>query len=417
MNPATDLFQEQTYKPVTNSDHLDNFYNDNTYSTHAALLHGAVEREADIFIPNQQTEAILSDIEVDLKDWGSDYSKRRAIEKKTADYIVSEVAPSGFMDGGEAIKIAEKMYNCRNSGVLGFDLNNGRKVVRWKDKCGLVKLCPDEARAEQKRLSRRYAPAVEFWLDEKPTRRQFQYAVFEPANVAFGDLKEGIRAAYHELRLMLRHESMQAVKGCFTALECPMSKDGKSWNVHINCMFLVDGHFDWKQIRAEYGQRIHFKSTQAMIQATTKYLERRAEKTGEPVNMSRTQVLLAAFREIIKYSSKHVSDKSEGGKTDAPAITDWPAEQFVEWYAAHRGLRRCRSYGVLYGIEEPEREPLCIQWIGSMDYNSKNGYEFAINRRPSIISLQGDKSTGKNHKNSRQMRLSSQPPPDRGKYV
>lgn len=400
MIPAVDLFTPGKYKPVTNSEYLDNFYNDNTYSSMAALVHGKAEHEAAIFVPDPKTEKILSDIEFDLSAWGGDYSKRRAIEKKTADYIRKKVVPTGLM--GNAAQIADKLESCRNSGVLGFDTNSGRKIVKWKDKCGLVKLCPDEARAEQKRLARRYAPAVEAWLDERPTRRQFQYAVFEPVNIAFGNLKEGIRAAYHELRLMLRHESMQSVKGCFTALEAPMSKDGKTWNVHINCMFLVDGHFDWKTIRAEYGQRIHFKSTQAMIEATTKYLERRAEKTGENVQMSRTEVLLAAFREIIKYSSKHVAEKSDSGRTDAPTITEWHPEQFVEWYAAHKGLRRCRSYGVLFGIEEPEREPLNVQWIGTMDYTGRQGYEFAINRRPSIISLQGDKLTNKNLKNSKQ---------------
>jgi len=410
MTAIDDLFHDPEYSPVTNSEYLDRFNNDHTYSTHARLIHGQAEHEAEIFVPNQANEAVLSAIEFDLKDWGSDYTKRRAIEKKTAQYIRHKVAPTGLM--GNATEIADRLESCRNSGVLGFDISSGRKMVKWKEKCGLVKLCPDEARAEQKRLSRRYAPAVEAWLDEKQ-RRQFQYAVFEPVNIPFGQLKAGIKAAYDELRLMLRHQSMKAVKGCFTALEAPMSKDGKSWNVHINCMFLIDGHFDWKTIRAEYGQRIHFKSTQDMIAATTRYLERRAEKTGEPVNMSRTQVLLAAFREIIKYSSKHVSDKSEGGKTDAPAITDWQPEQFVEWYAAHKGLRRCRSYGVLYGIEEPEREPLNIQWIGSMDYTSQNGYAFTINRRPSIISLQGDKSTSSKQRDKRQMRLSDRPPPDR----
>ena len=274
MNPTDDFFNLPRYTPRTNSEHLEEFHSDNTYSTNARLLHGKTEHEAEIFVPNPEHEKILSDIEFDLSAWGNDYSKRRAIEKKTAQYLIDKVAPAGVM--ANAIVLAEKLLNCRNSGVLGFDVNNGRKVVKWKDKCGLVKLCPDEARAEQKRLSRRYAPAVEFWLNEK-TRRQFNYAVFAPMNVEFGNLKQGIKAGFDELKNLLRHKSMQAVKGCFVAMECPMAKDGKSWNLHFNCLFLVDGDFDYKQVRKEYGHHIHFKDTRAMQEATRRYLERRAE--------------------------------------------------------------------------------------------------------------------------------------------
>jgi len=403
MNHPTDLFQEPRYVPKTNSEAVVHFEDRmHTYSAMSALEHGAIEHKADIFIPNQAQEKILSDIEFDLSAWGNDYAKRRAIEKKTAEYLIAKVAPAGVMSN--AITLAEKLLNCRNSGVLGFDLNNGRKLVKWKDKCGLVKLCPDEARAEQKRLSRRYAPAVEEWLSEK-TRRQFNYAVFAPPNVEFGNLKAGIKAGFDELRKLMRHNSMKSVKGCFVAMECPMAKDGKSWNLHFNCLFLVDGDFDYKQVRTEYGHHIHFKDSRAMYAATAEYLERRAQKTGEKVSLSRTDVLLAAFREIIKYSSKHVAEKSEAGKTDAPTVTEWQAEQFAEWYAAHKGLRRCRSYGVLFKVVEPEREPMNVQWIGTMEYTGRQGYEFSINRRPLIKSIQGDKSTKNKQGNNRQNAL------------
>lgn len=358
------------------------------------------------FKPTEQNEDTLSSIEHGLSDWGNDYSKRRAIEKKTAKYIRDKVVPTGLMLGADLI--AERLESCRNSGVLGI-VGDNRKIVLWENKCGLVKLCPDEARAEQKRLARQYVPACETWLKESP-RRRFQYAVFEPVNVEIGNLKNGVRDAYHQLRKMLRHESFNNVAGTFTALECPLSKDGKSWNVHINCLFLIDGSFDWDTVRAEYGHRIHFKSTKDIIDTTTAYLKRR--NGGRPVEASRADVLTCAFREIIKYSSKHVSAKGEAGKNDAPGITQWPPELFCEWYAAHKGLRRCRSYGVLYGAEKPVREPLQVQWIGSMDFcPHSRRYSFQITGRP-VISLQGDKSTKKEPKNNNiNQQVLFKPPP------
>lgn len=394
---------------------------------HAASMHleqMQAEHEAQIFVPDEKTEEILSAIEFDLKDWGTAFSRRREAEKKTAEYLRKIVEPSGLM--GSAGMLADKLENCRNSGVLGMDVDHGKKIIKWESKCGQVKLCPDESRAEQKRLANRYQPAVEAWLDERPGRRKFRYAVFEPVNIPFGKLESkgqrylyfaddtkasgqrrennpdyvqgGIDRAYLDLRNMLRHKSMEAVKGAFTAMECPQGSTGNDWNVHINCLLLTEGHFDYKTIRDDYGNRIHFYSEEQMVQKTQRHLLRRAEKSGVPMpDLSRRQVLMAAFREIIKYSAKQVPTQQDGEKTDAPAITEWRAEQFVEWWGAHKGFRRCRSYGVLNGIGKPDLVPLNVQWIGSMDWCSDSmRYQIAISRRGSINSLKGDKSTTRN---------------------
>lgn len=397
----SDLFKADKYIPRTNSEHLNHFYSDNRYSTEAALIHGELEHKAEIFIPNEAYEQTLSDIEYDLADWGGSYSKRRAIEKKTARYLIDKVAPAGVM--GNAVELGERLLGCRNSGVLGINQSTGARVVRWEHKCGLVKLCPDEARAEQKRLAKRYVPVAADWLDER-VNRQFNYAVFAPPNAPFGGLQAAINAGFASIRGLLRHKSMNAVKGAFVTMECPMAKDGKSWNLHFNCLFLVDGYFDYKKVRSEFGHHIHFKGTADIMEVTRGYLERQAERNGNMLDLSRSAILRAAFTEIIKYSSKHVSEKSATGRTDAPAITDWQPVQFAEWYAAHHGLRRCRSYGVLYGVSEPELEPMNVQWIGSMDY-TRSGYVFSISRRGLIKSIQGNKLTKNKEANSRQASL------------
>ena len=455
MNPAADLFTKPQAAPVhrvyTQSEHDEfigyqyrsvkrklidketgEFIGYKSVLNHAASMHleqMQAEHEAQIFVPDEKTEGILSDIEISLKDWGDAFSRRREAEKKTADYLRKVVEPSGLM--GSAGMLADKLENCRNSGVLGVDIDHGKKIIKWTSKCSQVKLCPDESRAEQKRLANRYQPAVEAWLDERPGRRKFRYAVFEPVNIKFGDLESrgqrykyipddslnpdgskkyksgyrrennpgyvqgGIDRAYLDLRNMLRHKSMEAVKGAFTAMECPQGSTGTDWNVHINCLLLTEGHFDYKTIRDDYGNRIHFYSEDQMVQKTQRHLLRRAEKSGQPIpELSRRQVLMAAFREIIKYSAKQVPTQQAGEKTDAPAITEWAAEQFVEWWGAHKGFRRCRSYGVLNGIGKPELVPLNVQWVGSMNWcRDFRRYEIEISKRGSINSLKGVKST------------------------
>ena len=406
-----DLFSAPS-RPLTCSEFIDRTINAPwNYHKSAAIDFEHQQWQLKYFKPSEEIEHTLSSVEIGLADWGGDYSKRRAIEKKTAAYIREKVVPTGLLLDAESI--AERLEGCRNSGILGFVQSSGRKVVRWSEKCGLKNLCPDESRGEQKRLARRYVPACESWL-KSGKRRRFQYAVFEPINIPVGELQTGMREAYHQLRLMLRHESFKNVAGTFTALECPLSRDGKSWNVHINCLFLIDGRFDWQAVREEYGQRIHFESTESIIEKTTNYLQKR--NGGEPTTATRADVLTCAFREIIKYSSKHVSAKGEAGKTDAPGITEWPPELFVEWYAAHKGLRRCRSYGVLHGIGKPEREQYEVTWIGSMQYDCTSRlYHFHITGRPSVISLQGDKSTTNRAQNGRQNHLFKPDAPPGGK--
>lgn len=378
-----------------------------SWSDERAADFAADQYKANIFVPSEEYEETLSRIEVGLSEWGAGFSKRRAIEKKTAEYIRYKVAPLNILSG--AFDIADRLDSCRLKGLLGVDVLNGRRVVQWEEKCGLKNLCPDESRADQKRLADRYVPAADAWLSEN-AKRQFQYAVFEPVNVPLGELKAGIKNAFHELRCLIRHKSFKNIKGCFAALECPLSRDGKSWNVHINCLFLVDGNFDWKKARAEYGQRIHFESTQSIVDKTQAYLDKR--NGGYPVRISRKDVLVCAFREIIKYSSKHISSDTGDGKTDAPGIIEWPPELFVEWYLAHKGLRRCRSYGALYDVPKPDKLERNVQWIGSMNFEGDSkSYVFRITKRPAIISLQGDKLTKLKPISGKQTSLNFHPPP------
>jgi len=342
-------------------------------------------------------------IDEDMATWSLGYDKRRKIERGIAAYIRGKVAPLGIIHN--ALEIADRLDSCRLSGVVGVNPVEGNKIVQWKYKCGLNKLCPDEARSEQRRLSKRYMPVFEKWLDGN-RRRTFQYAVFTIPNPKPGQLHDSLRDIYKRFTAMLKHKSFAAVKGCLATLEDPLSMvydddtgepTGEySWNVHINAMFLVDGHFDWETVQREWGFGIKFQDARSM--------KNMAANRGRDTD--RRSVLLGAFQELLKYSVKHLT--GEGGKKhsvngydrESLGMVDWPADRFVEWWMAHHGYRRSRSYGELYRVIDDRQtmDMSLIQWIGSVGFNTRsNRYSVRIDPRSSIFLIKENNSTFLNH--------------------
>ncbi|MCK5002134.1 MAG: hypothetical protein KAS57_03875, partial [Gammaproteobacteria bacterium] len=98
-----DLFTVHTQdRKRTNSEYMDEFIN-SPYSYKQQSQDGFdYERwKLKYFKPTEQNEDVISSIEHGLSDWGNDYSKRRAIEKKTARYIREKVVPAGLMIGAD----------------------------------------------------------------------------------------------------------------------------------------------------------------------------------------------------------------------------------------------------------------------------------------------------------------------------
>ncbi len=81
----------------------------------------------------------------------------------------------------------------------------------------------------------------------------------------------------------------------------------------------------------------------------------------------------------------HVSSPETGKKTQAPGLTAWPVERFMEWWRAGKGFRRTRSYGKLYFrkdnplfalvvAEEAARpSPEAVTWVGTVRWNRQAG--------------------------------------------
>lgn len=349
-----------------------------------------------------EQEQMYDVINQDVESWAMDSDKRRKVERQIAAYIRGKVAPLGAIHN--ANEIADKLDSCRLKGVVGVH-PEGKKIFKWQYKCGLNKLCPDEAKSEQQRLAKRYVPAVEKWLDGN-RRRTFQYAVLTIPNPAPGELYEAIRDIYKRFADLMKRKACQAVKGCLVTLEDPLSQvyseDGEllpdqySWNVHLNVMLLIDGHFDWKEFQQLWGYGIHFQSARDMAEL--------ARRRGRDTD--RRTVLLSAFQELLKYSVKHLT--GDGGKTKTVdgqqrvsiGMVEWPAWRFVEWWQAHRAYRRTRSYGVLFRIED-ERERLdmsLVRWIGTVGYDTRaNHYSVSLNPARSIFLIKENNSIFLNH--------------------
>lgn len=293
----------------------------------------------------------LAEFDELLEDHLSPYQKRRNAEHELADYI-HEVAD--FANRPDFHAKANRMSSCRMSGTAGRD-NEDKMRVMWDYKCGLVRLCPDEARAEQQRLTEFYLPdLMEF--SEHPMHRIY-YCVPTTHNYRPDDLLRGKREMFDMFGTF--YKSFDQIKGALVIQEDPLSAS-MDWNVHLNCFLLVKGEFNYKEVRERWGANLYIK------------------ELGKD-----EQSLRSALVEAIKYSARAVPEKSESKKNDfqrtdisdelsqgntegapdsAPAMTEWPWQRFEEWMDAQsepvtkdnktkfKSFRRTRAYGCLYAL-------------------------------------------------------------------
>lgn len=301
------------------------------------------------------------------------YALRRQAERALADYI-DKVSCSQF-GTLELRGICRAMRECRCKSPVGIKPDGGR-IYAWDCKCGYVRLCPDEARAETKRLAAKYVPELIRWVKEKPTRRIY-YCVFTSPNFPAGDLLGGKRWQFDAYKQFRKHEYIKGrVLGSLVVQEDPLSV-WHDWNVHLNAILCVEGEFDYAKARAAWGHHVYFKE--------------------QPRDIAK---LTAAVRELVKYSAKHTGTASEeafvSGKSEAPPMTAWPHARWLEWWHAQRpsrsdggvsAFRRTRSYGCLNGLKfEPERIDLkSVIWIGSVEYGASGHYVAHLNKAVTLI--------------------------------
>lgn len=305
------------------------------------------------------------------------YKHRREIEESIADYLDHHKM---YFD------VSVELRSCRDGGTLGYCCHHGehKRIIAWDHKCGYNRLCPDEAREEQMRLTERYVPAIETWRRASKSR-QVQYCVLTWPNIPVGELHRYKREMAKRVSKWLKSKHCKAVKGALCVQEDPLSAHG-DWNLHTNLILLVDGRFKWSDARAAW-----YKLTRHLFPRSTSDFQ--THFTNVPPHK-----LVRTVLELIKYSAKHVSAKQleEGKEVDAPGITDWPPERFSEWWEAGKKFRRTRSYGVLFRVPEPEDDlPYDeVEWVGRVTYRRGVGYSVSISSIPGHNSTTSDEGKG-----------------------
>ncbi len=327
--------------------------------------------------------------------------ERRAVEHELADYVerCADVVGLDNSLATEALLMSEwakRAKFCRVSGHVGVT-GSGKVRVAYDLKCDNSRLCPDEARENVREAAEKYIPAALAWKRLGRWRR-IHYGVFTIPNVPVGQLEAGIKRAHEMWRQFLetkvdmneddrlrygygrskkqlelwrpaqrkwrecldeagapvigpngkpRRESYYegpGIHGALVQLECPLSAAG-TWNIHLNALILVDGKFDYKDVRDAWGFNVELQ-----------------EVKGDERQLG------AAMNELIKYAARHVgeksAEKSRTGASEAPPMNAWAPHAFAEWFRAAHGSRWLRSYGCMFKVKAPEHEREEVTWIG-----------------------------------------------------
>ena len=341
------------------------------------------ETDQTLLINDFAQQQRVSEIKSEISRAAGVYSLRRQAERMLADYIEESVVPriTEPTQNSEYLQVASKLRNCRQSGVIGLK-PSGEQMCVWDTKCGLVRLCPDESREESQRIATKYIPAITHWMNSGTYRRAY-YAVFTVPNYSPGTLKESKKALSQKFANFMRRKCALNIAGAISVQEDPLSAHD-DWNVHLNVILLVEGGFDFKEIRREWGHNVDLNKL-----------------TGTNVE------LIKAFKELIKYSSAPILEKSfckaKDRSSKAPSILNWSPHLFDEWYRAQKGFRRTRSYGILNKQTSEGKELLTkfesdekldldeVLWIATVRLNG-NDYEIK-HRSLNVDLIQGYNST------------------------
>ena len=322
----------------------------------------------------------LKEHQADLLAAMPGFQERRRVELAFADRLEACADISqDFLLAEQLRKDVNKMRDCRQGGFSGIDRASGKRRQIWDEKCGKVRLCPDESRAETQRMVNRYVPHLYQWL-KGPGRRRAFYAVFTEPNFKPGQLAQEKKAQIERYKAKIvkgRRDCTEAdrdrhgytskkkyvdlfpqIKGSLLIQEDPLSAS-LDWNIHLNAIILVEGSIDYGQLREAWGHNVEIRELDAEVKNLT-----------------------STFLEVIKYAAQFTADKSHSkksrGLSKAPGLLTWPLELLTEWYQAQGGFRRTRSYGELYRLpaapEELEPAEQDTQWITRVEWSGEGRY-------------------------------------------
>jgi len=348
------------------------------------------------------------------------YDDRDRVRSAIADYLERELVTLPGADVGEYSRLMWKLRDARPCAAVGVDTfadepgaenlfdddyvapSKWARRERWANRAGLVKLCPDDARCEQQRASRLYGQR----LGELDAQGYvLRSAVFTLPNFPQWHLAAGLDSIFERFKQTILYARVDGkiarsirdpkrkfpdLVGAWAVLEAPLS--GKfvegdrlnAWNVHLNVL-LVFKPSDGPYGRPDYGP-IH--------DAWQSGIRWRTIPQGSKDAMQR------AILEILKYPLQTVATKSAKDRprkfdrdgvelTPAPPMIEWPGECFDEWWRAHKGFRRARSWGALYAGSLPdddERSDAGVDWFTTIQKTAA-GYVVA---QPSLSTIEAD---------------------------
>jgi hypothetical protein len=330
------------------------------------------------------------DYHSELEEKAPSIQDRAAVRWAIVEYLRSVVVPWATTQPAVSRRdlwidyeqLAQKLADARPIGIWGMDCIDETGSVQWCNRAGLVKLCPDDAREEQQRVSKLYTDRLEM---QDELGHVLRSAVFTLPNFPQWHLAAGVDDIMRRFRDSLLYATDDGrppkrgswgpwwndprrlfpdIIGGWACLEAPLSAQhatdrSQSWNVHLNVVLVfrrldelrdtveVNGMTlpDYAPIEAAWGSIIHWHRIPA----------------GD------RDAIQAALRELIKYPLQTVGEKSgkrHAKKFDrhgreiepAPPMIAWPAECFHEWWQAFHGVRRTRSWGCLYSqrVELPD---------------------------------------------------------------
>lgn len=325
------------------------------------------------------------------------------VRRSIARYLDTVVAPR---TADPAIrKLSTKLREARQTGTIMYRKEDRKFITMWDSKAGLPLLCPDDAREEAMRVQRRVVPAVMEALKQKGARAYS--CVFTVENSAPGKLRAGMRNLSRKLRSLIRkckRDGSLPILGAYAVMESPLG-GYRTWHPHLNVILITSGWFDYAKLRALWCANVHVERL-----------------TGSEDSIE------AALRELIKYSVRAVPEKSQakaaaehgeqarrgyvdnataskagpnpgGGDTPpgslserppAPAMIEWTADEFTEWWSAHKGFRRSRGYGCLYRVDDPEPDSIAgFEAVGTVKHEGTK----LVRRFTLLESIPGDKSS------------------------
>lgn len=318
----------------------------------------------------------------------TDYDGRANVRAEVARYLERVVLPAE--DSPRLRRLVEKLRDARRRCWFQLDTETGSTRTLWDQKAGEPLLCPDDAREEAMRLQRRLEETIG---ELAQAGYRVYYGVLTIDNAAPGGLRTRIDKLWRKWQRALKArvpnkagERIPKAKraklfpfiGAIATLEAPLGAS-RTWHPHLNVIVITRGFFDWSAWWAHWGCVSDWKPI-----------------AGGP------QSVAAAFRELIKYAVRAVPEKSaakagisdsgsgdNGDRPSPPAMVEWSASEWLEWWGAMKGRRRTRTYGELFGLNV-DPEPATGSWV-TIGRALWDGSRFCASF-PLLESIPGDKS-------------------------